>query len=103
LQNRYTDWGRQHVGILQDVPLYGLDAVEAACRKALGMGASIKEVVLNLLNRSRDDAAPAQIEPPGYLRIVDNQIHFFLDIFNSNEVPLVEIEVSYNGTNTARK
>ena len=67
LQNRYADWDRQYVGILQAVPLYGLDAVESACRKALGMGAFSKEVVLNLLNRSRDDGAPAEIEPPDHL------------------------------------
>jgi hypothetical protein len=67
LQSRYTDWDRQYVGILQAVPLYGLDVVEAACRKALEMGAFSKEVVLNLLNRSRDDAAAAEIEPPDHL------------------------------------
>jgi hypothetical protein len=67
LQRRYTDWDRQYVGILQAVPLYGLDAVEAACREALGMGAFSKEVVLNLLNRSRDGAAAAPIEPPDHL------------------------------------
>jgi hypothetical protein len=67
LQRRYTDWDRQYVGILQAVPLYGLDAVEAACREALGMRAFSKEVVLNLLNRSRDGAAAAPIEPPDHL------------------------------------
>ena len=69
LQSRYADWDRQYVGILQAVALYGLDAVEAACRQALGMGAFSKEVVLNLLNRSRDDAAAAPIEPPDHLRL----------------------------------
>jgi transposase len=67
LQSRYADWDRQYVGILQAVPLYGLDAVEAACRNALGMGAFSKEVVLNLLNRSREDTATAPIEPPEHL------------------------------------
>jgi hypothetical protein len=69
LRSRYADWDRQYVGILQAVPLYGLDAVEVACREALGMGAFSKEVVLNLLNRSRDDAAPAPTEPPDHLRL----------------------------------
>jgi transposase len=32
LQRRYADWDRQYVGIMQAVPIYGLDAVEAACR-----------------------------------------------------------------------
>ena len=67
LQSRYADWDRQYVGILQAVPLYGLDAVEAACRNALGMGVFSKEVVLNLLNRSREDTATAPIEPPEHL------------------------------------
>jgi hypothetical protein len=31
LQRRYPDWDRQYVGILQSVPLYGLETVEAAC------------------------------------------------------------------------
>jgi hypothetical protein len=31
------------------------------------MGAFSKEVVLNLLNRSRDDGAAAEIEPPDHL------------------------------------
>lgn len=67
LKHRYVDWDRQYVGILQAVPLYGLEAVEAACAKALAMGAFSKEVVLNLLNRSREDEAAAPIEPPGHL------------------------------------
>jgi len=67
LQRRYADWDRQYVGILQTVPLYGLDAVAAACGQALSMGAFSKEVVLNLLNRSREDVAAAPIEPPGHL------------------------------------
>jgi hypothetical protein len=67
LKHRYADWDRQYVGILQAVQLYGRDAVEAACAKALAMGAFSKEVVLNLLNRSRDDEAALPIEPPGHL------------------------------------
>jgi transposase len=67
LQSRYADWDRQYVGILQAVPLYGLEAVEAACGKALGMGAFSKELVLNLLNRSLDDTAAAPIAPPEHL------------------------------------
>jgi hypothetical protein len=69
LRSRYADWDRQYVGILQAVPLYGLDAVDLACREAFGMGAFSKEVVLNLLNRSRDDAAAASIEPAEHLRL----------------------------------
>ncbi len=67
LQRRYPDWDRQYVGILQTVPLYGLEAVEAACCKALAIGNFSKEVVLNLLNRSREDTDAEPIEPPGRL------------------------------------
>lgn len=63
LQRRYPDWDRQYVGILQAVPIYGLEAVEAACGQALAMGAFSKEVVLNLLNRSRQDSDAEPIEP----------------------------------------
>lgn len=67
LQRRYPDWDRQYVGILQAIPLYGPEAVEAACGKALTMGTFSKEVVLNLLNRGREDTAAAPIEPPEHL------------------------------------
>lgn len=49
------------------VPLYGLEAVEAACGKALTMGTFSKEVVLNLLNRSREDTDAEPVESPGHL------------------------------------
>lgn len=64
LQRRYPDWDRQYVGILQTVPLYGLEAVETACSKALNAGVFSKEVVLNLLNRGREDTDTPPIDPP---------------------------------------
>jgi transposase len=67
LRRRYPDWDRQYVGILQAVPLYGLNAVEAACAQALAMGAISKEVVLNRIGRSRDDGPAAEIDAPGHL------------------------------------
>lgn len=67
LQRRYPDWDRQYVGILQAVPLYGLEAVDVACGKALNMGSFSKEVVLNLLNRGCDDIYAEPIEPPRHL------------------------------------
>jgi len=54
LNNRYTDWDRQMVGILAAVPLYGIEAVEAACIKALKSQTISKDVVLNFLHRSND-------------------------------------------------
>ncbi len=67
LQRRYPDWDRQYVGILQTVPLYGLEAVETACSKALEAGVFSKEVVLNLLNRGREDTDAPPIDPPEHL------------------------------------
>jgi hypothetical protein len=67
LQRRYPDWDRQYVGILQTVPLYGLEAVETACCQALNAGVFGKEVVLNLLNRGREDAEADPIDPPEHL------------------------------------
>ena len=67
LQRRYPDWDRQYVGILQAIPLYGSEAVEAACGKALTMGTLSKEVVLNLLNRGRQDPDVPPIDPPEHL------------------------------------
>lgn len=67
LQSRYPDWDRQYVGILQAVPLYGLEAVEAACGKALTLGIVSKEVVLNVLNRDREEQPAAPLEPPEHL------------------------------------
>jgi hypothetical protein len=67
LQCRYPDWDRQYAGILQAVPLSGLEAVEAACSQALTLGTFSKEVVLNLLHRRREETDTEPIEPPGHL------------------------------------
>lgn len=69
LQQRYGDWDRQFVGILQAVPLYGLDAVEEACRQALSTKTFSMEVVLNLLHRNRDDAPSGEMELPDPLQL----------------------------------
>ncbi len=69
LQQRYEDWDRQFVGILQSVPLYGLDAVEDACRQALATKTFSEEVVLNFLHRSRDDAPAGEKELPDPLKL----------------------------------
>jgi len=65
LQNRFTDWDRQFVAILNAVPFYGLEAVDKACQDALKMRTVSKEVVINLLNRDKDkDSAPDVGIPP---------------------------------------
>ena len=69
LQQRYPDGDRQYVGILQAVPLCGIAAVEAACARALSMGAISKEVVLNLLHRGRPEQPSEEIDLPAGLEL----------------------------------
>ena len=57
------------VAILAAVPTDGLAAVEAACAEALADGACSADVVLNILNRRRQPAAPAPIQTPESLRL----------------------------------
>lgn len=67
LKESYTDWDRQFVAILNAVPLYGLEPVDKACRQALDMRVTSKEVVLNLLNRDQDHDHAPDIAPPSHL------------------------------------
>jgi transposase len=69
LQERYPDGDRQYVGILQAVPLCGIEAVEAACAKALSMRVISKEVVLNLLHRGRPEQPAEVIDLPARLEL----------------------------------
>jgi hypothetical protein len=56
VQGRYADWKRQYVGILQAAPLYRVEAVEAACGKALGMGPSERVWCLTCKLRGMQEA-----------------------------------------------
>jgi transposase len=67
LKSSYPDWDRQFVGVLNAVPLYGLGAVDKACREALDMRVVSKEVVLNLLNRDQDQDPNPDMAPPAHL------------------------------------
>ena len=67
LQNRFPDWDRQFVAILNAVPLYGLEAVNKACQNALHMRTVSKEVVLNLLNRDQDQDSASDVGIPPHL------------------------------------
>jgi len=69
LQQRYPDGDRQYVGILQTVPLCGLDAVQNACAQALSMQAISKEVVLNLLHRSQQEPLAEEMDLPAGLEL----------------------------------
>ena len=65
----HDDGDRQMVEILTAVLEDGLAAVEAACAEALVGGACSADVVLNILNRRRQPAAPAPIQTPESLRL----------------------------------
>jgi len=64
-----ADGDRQMVELLNAVLSDGLAAVEAACADALDAGVHSSDVILNLLARRRQPAAPAPIATPEALRL----------------------------------
>src|SRR3546814_18397469 len=62
------DGDRQMVDILAAVPSDCLPAVEAACAEAVREGVPSAGVVINILARRRDPAAPVTILTPAALR-----------------------------------
>ena len=65
----HTDGDRQFVKVLSAVPDHGLDAVEAACAEALAAGIASGDVILTVLARQRQPAAPPSITTPDALRL----------------------------------
>ena len=63
------DGGRQMVDILAAVLTDGLLAVEAACAEALRANVHSADVILNILARQREPAAPLTILTPDALRL----------------------------------
>ena len=63
------DGDRQMVEILTSVLSDGLAAVEAACAEALGQGVYSAAVILNILARRREIAAPITIMTPEALKL----------------------------------
>ena len=63
------DGDRQMVDILAAVLTDGLPAVEAACAEALGEGVHSAAVIINILARRREPAAPITITTPQALRL----------------------------------
>src|ERR1700678_4510636 len=63
------DGNRQMVDILNAVLTDGLSAVEAACAEAIAHGVHSADVVLNILGRQRDPAAPDNIATPASLTL----------------------------------
>jgi transposase len=64
-----ADGDRQFVDILTAVLSDGLPAVEAACQEALGQGVHSADVILNILARRREPAAPTAIVTPDALEL----------------------------------
>jgi len=69
LKNRYIDWDRQFVSILQAISLYGLDTIEQACGQALKTNAISKETILNLASRSLDQHVDVVMDLPSHLAL----------------------------------
>jgi len=63
------DGDRQMVTILTTVLSDGLEAVEAACAEALCQNVHSADVILNILARRREPAAPITIVTPEALRL----------------------------------
>ena len=64
-----ADGDRQFVDILTAVLSDGLPAVEAACQEALEHGVRSADVILNILARRREPAAPITVVAPEALRL----------------------------------
>jgi len=64
-----ADGDRQLVDLLVAVLSDGLPAIEAACQEALGQGVHSADVILNILARRREPAAPITIVTPDALRL----------------------------------
>jgi len=78
VQNRlkclYTDWDRQFVGILNMVPICGLEAVDGACRQALKLSVVNEEIVMNILHRGQDKEPTAVIDLPEHLMLKNEPV-----------------------------
>ena len=65
----YPDWDRQLVDILACVPIYGLEAVAAACNEALSSGSVSRDVVVNLLARRHEQPRAQPMDIPAHLEL----------------------------------
>jgi len=65
----HADGDRQFVKVLGAVLDHGLDAVEAACAEALQAGLASGDVILTVLARQQQPAAPPSITTPDALRL----------------------------------
>jgi hypothetical protein len=65
----HADADRQFVKVLSAVLDHGLAAVEAACAEVLAAGIANGDVILTVLGRQRQPAAPPGITTPAALRL----------------------------------
>jgi hypothetical protein len=65
----HTDGDRQFVKVLGAVLDHGLDAVEAACAEAIAAGIASGDVILTVLARQQQPAAPPSVTTPDALRL----------------------------------
>ncbi len=61
---RFPDWDRQMSAILSAIPVYGIEAVAAACDIALKQGTVSQVIVLNHLGRLHDAPPAPPVAPP---------------------------------------
>lgn len=64
------DGDRQFVGILSVIPHYGEDAVAEACTRAIADKTVSRDVILNLLSRTNEEAPPQQCQPSPQLPLI---------------------------------
>jgi transposase len=67
---RHRDGDRQFVGILAVIPYYGIEAVTKACVDVLTANTVSRDVVLNLLSRTREERQPASTDPAAHLPVL---------------------------------
>lgn len=66
LLNRY-DGDKQFVGILCAALTHGLEAVVDACAEAVAANTISRDVILNILSSTGEEAAPEQCAAPSHL------------------------------------
>jgi transposase len=71
---RHDDGDRQFVKILAAIPEHGLNLVEAACAEALTAGIASSDVVIAILARYRQPAAPPPMPTPVTLRLANEPV-----------------------------
>jgi hypothetical protein len=68
---RYPDWDRQMSSILSAIPIYGLEAVSAACETAIEENAISGNVVLNYLTRLIEEPKEKPIDVTEMLTLTE--------------------------------